>query len=251
MTTETDTDAGQPAHDTPAPEGQDNPVERIAKQMGWSPEDQWRGPKDKWQPAEDFLLRTPDVLRDLKDSNKRVIQATKAIIDKERVKAVKEAEERYAKAREDNDIDAALQAKADLDEAKRPDPSIAEKQAAFARENPWFDKDDTATAIAMTAADRVAKRGGDVDEQMEMAVKAVKKAMPELFDPDPEERPSRSEPKAPSMQGGQRTSQTQAPRETWDALPADVRKEMQSAFVKTGMLTTEECAKAYWQEQKQ
>ncbi len=251
MTTEADTDAGEPAVDTTAPDVQENPVERIAAKLGWSPKDQWRGPEEKWVDAENFLTRTPEVLRELKDSNKRVIRATQDLINRERVKAIKDAEARYNAAREEGDVDAAIEARAELEEARKPDPSIADKQATFARENPWFNDNDDAHAIAWAAAERVRLRNGDIDDQFDAAIRAVKKAMPELFDSNLGERQPKSEPKPPAMHGGQRTVQAPAPKETWDAMPVNVRNDAEKAFVRTGMLTKDEFAASYWQEQKQ
>lgn len=227
-------------------------VERIASSMGWKPKELYKGPEDKWADAETFLERTPDVIKDLREKVDRVNKAAQAVIAKEKQKAIKDAQRMLNEAREQGDIDAAIEAQQALNEAQKPDTYIENRIGRFREENPWFDNNVEAAAIAEAASNRIASKGGDVDEQIEAAVKAVKKAMPELFDLDtssgnPQPKP---EPKVPSMQSGQRSANAEPVKKGWANIPADVRKQAETAFIRKGMLTQEEYAKSYWESKE-
>jgi hypothetical protein len=240
--------------DQDAAEGGDkpDPVARVAKKMGWSPKDKWKGDPDKWVDAETFLDKTPGLIKNLQERVDRNNRATREIIERERAKAVKEAESKLKQARESGDIEAALEAQEEFLEAKKPDPDVQSSQMRFKQENPWFQTNDEATAIAIAAAEIAVRQGKGAEEQFELAVKAVRKAMPELFEGDSDLDGSVSKPeprKVPSMQGGQRMASSVAPRERgWGDIPASARASVEKELISAGMCTKEEYAKSYWKE---
>lgn len=66
-------DALDPNLEPPQPQTPPEPseVERIAIELGWTPQDKWRGDPSKWTPAADFLRGTKTVLERTKHEAKR------------------------------------------------------------------------------------------------------------------------------------------------------------------------------------
>lgn len=239
------------ADDSPDNRGDDSAriLETVAAAMGWSPKDQWRGPEDQWIPADKFLMETPKVIRELKDTAKRTVKASDRLVEMERAKAVKEANARLEKAREEGDIDEALTAQQDLLEARQINNPQSHVEKFKTDNADWFEVNQEATDLATAAAQVVANRGGGVEEQMKAAEKAVRKAMPELFDADSGNTPSQSTPKAPALvTGGQRAPARPQPK-TFAAIPLAIQKEWhRSKMSRDGSVTDADYAKVYWQE---
>lgn len=53
-------------------------AEVEARELGWVPKDEWRGPVEKWVPAEDFVERGHVVMPILRKNNERLLQAQQA-----------------------------------------------------------------------------------------------------------------------------------------------------------------------------
>lgn len=64
-------EAPEPSEESEGQEPQLNEVERIAAQMGWAPKDQWKGPPDAHRSAEEYILRAPEIVRELKNARDR------------------------------------------------------------------------------------------------------------------------------------------------------------------------------------
>lgn len=66
-----------PADDDPAvvvDEGADAATEARAREMGWKPLAEYRGPPGKWQPAADFISRGENILPIVRDQNRRLAE---------------------------------------------------------------------------------------------------------------------------------------------------------------------------------
>jgi hypothetical protein len=48
--------------------------EQQARQLGWVPQDEWKGASEKWQPADKFLERGEEIMPILKANNRRLSQ---------------------------------------------------------------------------------------------------------------------------------------------------------------------------------
>lgn len=254
MTTEVESnvpegaDAGA-APDSEAQASEVNPLERVAARMGWAPKETWKDDPEKWVDAETFLNRTPDVLKDLRDRVDRTNRTAQKIIEKERAKAVKDAEVKLAKAKEEGDVDGVEEASAELFEARAENRQEAtDSVKEFQERNTWFGKSRGATALAKEAAQEVANRGGSKEEQFAAAEKAVREEFPNLFDADSGTPSPKPAPKVPALQGGQRTASPTPQKRSWNDVPAADRRDMEKSFIRTGMLTQEECLQAYAEE---
>ena len=55
-------------------DGADAAVEARAREMGWKPLAEYRGPPGKWQPAADFIARGENILPIVRDQNRRLTE---------------------------------------------------------------------------------------------------------------------------------------------------------------------------------
>ena len=67
-----------PEGDLPPPDdiGPDDQIEATAREMGWKPLDEYRGPPGKWRPAADFIERGETILPIVRDQNRRLTEKT-------------------------------------------------------------------------------------------------------------------------------------------------------------------------------
>lgn len=257
--------------DVAAPEGQssegqeaqqeDSPrtpsgVEDIARKMGWSPLENWRGPKDQWKDAETFLVSTVEInrtlskdVRGLKDNLDRMSRTTAKIAERAIMDERAKIEARFHDAVAEGDSEGAYRASQELQRAaapmqEGPDPAIAE----FIERNKWFNANEAATAVAMATADNLARVGASAKAQAEAAERAVRRDFPELFE---EQEPApRREVKRPATVNA---PDTRAARPTQRAktaadLPPEARKAGED-FVRRGRIASLDAyAKVYFEE---
>jgi hypothetical protein len=218
-------------------------MHEVASEMGWSPKEKWKGNPDDWRDADEFLKRTPQMLKALKKQVESSNRIAADRMEKVRQKAIEDAEARIAAAVESGDMDDARQAMADRDKAAaRPDPQAE----AFAVKNSWFNTNQAATQLAIAKAGEIANTGGSVAAQLEAAEAEVRKRFPELFDDEPEERPSKA---PPAVHGGAQRSPVQAAREKgWNDLPKHIQGAMSEKTLKSFGLSKEEYAKSWFKE---
>jgi hypothetical protein len=209
-----------------------NDVEKLAAEMGWKPETNYAGPKDKWKPAEQWLKAERDINRDLKStvrSLKDTVDRMASTATKQTERALRrqaeEIEGRWNEAVEKGDKAGAVKATKELREleesAREVTGSEVDYEAAFQRDNPWYGKDEDASAYAVAVSLREANKGRTPEEQLKTAADAVKQRFPELFD----EKPARRQPAVhePSRGNGSR------PREKGFAdLPPDAKRAAES-----------------------
>lgn len=249
-----------------APEGVESkaPVERdeveskilatLARKQGWSPKEDWKGDPDKWVDAEQFLDNTAAINKALRKQVKDhanqiegVNRAAQKAIETARQRALADLRREHAQAVRDGDEEAAAAA---VEEIVKTAAQTGETPVdKFTKKNPWFGTDTAATKWARAAAQVVADEGGSAQEQLEAAEQAVRDKFPKLFDDAPEDSPSRPASKSPpALQPGQRATQTAPRAKTWASLPPAVQAQAEKAYVSKGMLTREEYAKTYFEE---
>lgn len=177
--------------DAPAPDNdttQLSEVELLAVDMGWKPKGEFPGDEAKWKPAADYIRASKDIERTLKDTVKGLkdsVERMAASESKRTERALRdqaaEIEARHAQAVEDGDQAAAAKAVRDLRDLERS-TADSNPEESFARENPWYGKDDDATAYAVAISQREAAKGATIPQQLKAAAEGVKKRFPELFD---------------------------------------------------------------------
>lgn len=249
-------DGGQEELDAPVveePQAEPQPisVDDLATEMGWTPQDKWRGDPEKWKPADEFVRRTVDVNRNLTgrlrglEDQVTTMARTSAVLTE---RAVTEAREKILAERQEafemgdgeafNRADKKLQELPTVPQVNIEPPEVR----SFRERNAWFGTDDQASAWAFNRAGELGKAGiTDPARQLAIVEREAKQLFPEHF---PEEGPK---PKpAPLNKPGNRGSAPQA--KTLSALPPGAQA-MIKEYVSKGICTVEEGVKAYFEEQ--
>jgi hypothetical protein len=173
-------------------------IQALAREMGWKPQDEFKGPKEKWTPARPFILKEQEIrrgmrdqIKDLKDTVDRL--ATSATKQTERAlqRQAKEIEARHKEAMESGDaagVDAAFRDMEALkEEARTVDKPVkaGDVEGRFAADNPWYGTHPRATDLAVMVSKQQAKEGvTDPAAQLEAVTAAVRAKFPELFEDD-------------------------------------------------------------------
>ena len=237
-------DAVADAPDPSPPEQQPEPApsqfdaEALARDMGWSPEEEYRGPKDSWIPADEFIKRTAKINKAQREKIDRMeesiakIAATSERVMKDRLAEQKrELERQFEAAVEVGDVRLAKQTQAQISGLEKEVETGPNHADRFKAENPWFQTHDEATAYAIAMAGLEAQKGADPEKQLKAAKEAVQKRFPELF---------AAQRTPPVLQGATRT----APPKT-KQYPVEVKRAA-AEMVRRGMVASEaEYFKAY------
>ena len=202
-------------------------VQAKASEMGWQPPEKFKGDPEKFISAEEFVERGEHMLPLIKATNTRLrdemtglsgkvseltsalsqsqetiqalkeFQATISKQQRERIKAEVKAE--ILQAREDNDIDAEVQATSKLtemnaleteEEAPPPKkaPELSPDYLKWRDRNPWFEKDTRRTNLMLALAKDLRENGETSvgEEFFEKAKAELNKLIP--FDDQPPPR---------------------------------------------------------------
>ncbi len=218
--------------------------EDVASAMGWKPEGEFKGPPEKWTDAKSFLENQKGLAqraRTAEEAAKRTIRMSEKLVKEAKEKAIRDAEAKIREATANGDAEGAVEAVRELQRATDTGP-----RDRFKAENPWFEVDEDATAIALAAAHVANQAGKSADEQLEAAKKAVKRAMPELFEGQDDPEPKRKPP--PAVASGDRTASPSNRKKGLADVPASVRAQWTPKFLRLFETTPEKMADAYWKE---
>lgn len=193
------------------------PAEQQARDLGWTPEEEWDGPAESWLPADEYLKKEGRTATKLKRSEGRVKQletevasfndrlenisrVTRTTIDRERQRIEREFEARIEELTERGDTKGVKQALKDqktelanleekvADEAPKvngqPVPKAhVDAVHAFAAENPWFTQDQILNAAMNKFWAEVTKEmpAASFEETLAEARRRVARKFPEEF----------------------------------------------------------------------
>lgn len=238
-----------------APE-QDNPptssdVEDLAREMGWAPQDQWRGDPNQWKDAKTFLKSTVEInrtlskdVRGLKDTVDRLSRTSARIAERAIEEERERLQQRLVDATANNDPQAAYEASAALSQLDR-EPAAVDNLTEFRQRNTWFDTDPEARAMCLAIGEL--HKGKPWEEVSRLAEEAVRKRFPEHFADNT--TPQRQQRAAPVVNSAQSRTARPAPREKGAAdLPAEARRAGED-FVRRGRVKDlAEYARIYFEE---
>jgi len=242
------------AEDVPVVDEQPAPAfdpETFASELGWSPQDKWRGDPEAWKPADEFLRETVTInktqrreTKALKDELARISRATESIVERTRREERDKVSSEFRDAVEMGDFARAEQATAKLNQIeasapeKAPPPTVTD---FIDRNKSWFNVNQAATALAQAVCSDGAAKGVAAEQQLEEAEREVRKRFPELF---PQARKGQA---AVNEQQG-RTARTggNSRAKGFGDLPADA-KAVALKFEKQGV-KREAFAAEYWKE---
>jgi hypothetical protein len=240
---------------TPPPD----PVADLAREMGWSPKEDWRGKPEDWKDPASFIRASRDInrrlssdVRELRQTTERMGRVSASIVDREILRHRSELEAQFEDAVAKGDAKRARETTEDLQrleferrEAAVPapkDPAVAEFESA----NPWLGTHRAATALAVSECEQLARNGvTDYGAQLEIARRAVESRFPELF--KTEEKQARGQPSVSAP--GSRSSGNSGGKKTAKDLPPDAMRAAQD-FLKRGRVgSLQEYADIFFEEQ--
>lgn len=221
-------DTGDSATEAPAL----SEVEQIASDLGWRSKEQFEGPEGAWRPAGEFLRRIPNTkdmkreIKGLKDTVDRMGRASTAIIEKSLREQAEAINARFAAAEKEGDVRGAVKAAEDMRaleaEAAATRTSTGDVEADFARDNPWYGKDEEATTYAIAVSSREGKKGASIEDQLATVQAAVRKRFPELFTSE-----TKGDPKPPAAVST--PSRGMSPRaKTFATMPPEAQRAAES-----------------------
>lgn len=234
--------------------------EDHARELGWKPQDEWKGDPSKWVPADTFLRIADKNMPILKQNNLQLtreldrMKTTLKELNGWREKAEKQGYDRgrnevleeMRKAAESGDVEGFDKAKGKLDklEDERPTPKQADEPK---KQDPAIEKmvEDNPWIIRMTPGkrrvlgefvDEEVAAGYTLEEATERAVETFGKAFPDLV---PRRRA------APRVEGSRPSTPARKKEITAADLPEEVRA-VGARLVKAGAYKTiDEYAKDY------
>lgn len=229
-------------------------LEDLAGEMGWSPQDKWKGNPEKWKPAHEFMRATVDVnhklgnrLKGLEDQIGNMARTSAAMTERALAKQREELLSRRDEAWETGDKETFERAERELRELPST-PQVQqvpqETQDFLTRHESWWNKDQEATQFAVRRAEELAAQGLSPARQVAAVEREMKGLFPDLFE---EEKPSRQTAKpAPLNAPGNRGAQVS--KRGFSSMPADAQK-VALDYERRGVCSKEEYASIYYEDQ--
>lgn len=230
----------QPADDTP------EPIANLARDLGWTPKEEWHGEPEKWKPAEQFIRDGREIqqttareLRSLREQMERVGGVTETLVRDKVAERDAYWQQQFNQAVEDGDTEKAT-ALLDKRPTAQPDAKPGEDPAvaAWRAKNPWFDADPAARVRAIEVSQRLANL--PVTEQLAAAEKIARKEFPEHF-------PAPAKPPPATQTGTSRNPNPSNRSKGFADMPQDSQR-MALDYEKRLGVKKEDFAKSYWQE---
>lgn len=234
--------------------GEDDFIAGVARKAGWVPKEEWSRDPAKHVDARAYLERLPEELETAKDRLRRTAQANETALEDVRRQERARAIEDLRAAERAGDADRANAAAERVANTEGPPPLVQ----SWVRENPWFNDDPAARAVAAAVTDRLKAR--PIAEQLEAAEQEVRRRFPEHFGQaerreEPVEARLSEVRRPPPMATGSRGPSGASRERGWGDVPSAVRQQVGKivkAYQGRGMTETEaqaRYAKAYWSEQ--
>ena len=259
---------------------QDSVLDTKARDMGWTPKDDFKGDPANWRTAEDFVKRGEEFLPFIKkdrDKAQAEVKALKADVAKnaanfkklekmnqvaldnqrDQLTAQFSAQKRSAVEMGDTEAfdkieKAENEALVKLDKKTQPDaakpidelpPAVRTTVDAWITDNRWFESDDEMRALAAAHHGKLQndKPGLTLAENLDETREYVKKRFPEKFSVST--KPSRGSP----VEGGARTGGKS--NGLWGKLPKDAKAQAtrmikDGQFIRPGESAEKDIAKA-------
>lgn len=250
-------------------------VEDIARSVGWTPKENYRGNPDQWRDPVEFLRTGKSTHQNLRaerdrdrqefaDTIRRTEKMAELALDKQRRSLEEQfkAQLRYAASQGDMEVYNAVEknrdkALEDFDKETVPvkerkqgaqQPDIAPETVAFVeRHSSWFNKDAVMTGAAVALCGDLQARFPSLplSSVMNMVEESMKAEFPHRFNGSRKMEESRGPAK---VEGGQRPIKT-AVKKGWDQLPPEA-KQAGKGFIDRGLFGSDvKAAQAAYAEQ--
>lgn len=207
-------------------------VQDIAKSLGWTPKDKWRGDPRKWTPASEFIRRgaewRKEYTREVKELKERLEgreRVTTVALQRQAARYEAELKAARKEAIKAGDVERVEQIDAEIQQAALPiDENVqAEQMVSEWLQEPLLARffSDNIDAIDDEAVFDAVLRVGQGEATTVAAVKAMKEYLAELAPPvtrQPAEQPKRRDPPMYADAGGRSRGQSWASKLTPDEI---------------------------------
>lgn len=234
-----------------------NPIEDLAKEMGWTPKDQFSGPEEAWKPADQFIRDGRDIQRSYRQDIKRlegqldnIVRTNGTIMAQTLKDQAERLTARYNELVEDGKGAEAFKVAQEIqglqDTARNgvapPQPGVSTAAADFAAQNSsWFRKDPLATARAIEISNTLAGQGYDEATQLKYARETVEREMPHLFGKGANGAKPMASVNAPGARGSQR-----APNEKTFAAMPKAAQDVAADMERRGLIKRDDYVRNYF-----
>ena len=248
-------------------------IEQEAREMGWVPQEDFRGDTTKWRSAEEFVERGREILPILRKNKEELLKSNRQLkaeieemkatfedfkeyrkADKERVykQAIQDLKSRKVEALEANQAELVVEiddAIAELKEEQAKPVQVESKKAEqpqvdpifmdWLSDNEWFEKNTTLQYAANAAGAELLEENPGLKGRkfLDKVAERVKEQYPEKFGG------RREAP--PTVEGSQGGSRSKPKKESYENMPQEAKSKCDS-YVKQGLLTREEYVTEYW-----
>jgi len=250
-TTTKDENAGDET--TQSGDGTEDPIESLAKEMGWQGKESFKGDDTNFVDAEEYIRKGQDIqdsmrkslkdqkhqmvdmsgsLDELKQHNERVFKAEVGRLEKELagLKAKKKTAIEEADVNEVDKIDEQIDAvKESIEPPSQTKQSVNSKFDEWVKDNDWYKSDKEMSEYADTVADK--HEGAPFARVATMVEKQVKEMFPDKF------AATKTSPSAPRVEAARKRAATSK------FTKADLtgsQKNIMSQFIKQGIMSEKE-----------
>lgn len=188
----------------PSTDDADDPIAKLALDLGWTPKDQFTGDPDKWKPAEQFIRDGREIqrsmsreLREVKDTVANMSRVSQTLMEQQIAERDAYWQAKQDEAFEAGDKDGFTAAARERDKlAKTAKPVNGEPSEVqeFRQRNKWYESDPLATAFAVNLSAQNASL--PVPEQLRIVETEVRKRFPEHFPAPAKQPPAVNQPAA-------------------------------------------------------
>jgi hypothetical protein len=275
-----------PAQGQEPPEGGDgleqtapqaSEVEEIAREMGWAPEADWKGPREAWKTAKEFIRHGTVIQRELKSRNdaqlrdfesrlERMDRSNRQALANQRAQIESQYEARKRDAVRNMDeqaYDAAQRAQTEAlknfdahvegEAPQRDQPGQRNPTADVIefglRNKDWFNKDPVMTGAAVALDAQMGREYPQLKDAERLML--VENEIKRRFGNGGGGQPQNGEggaPRTPQVEGGLRPIKTTKTK-GWAELPAEA-KQVATRQIKEGLFKSQdEYAKSYWEQE--
>lgn len=254
--------------------------ESEAREMGWVPQDEWRGDPNRWSDAKTFVEKGETFIPFLQADRRKLqekLEAKDAEFEQrlKRMEAMSTKREEAIKAQFDNELqrirneqraavadgdtekfDALERQRESLskqsadafrvedDEPADPHKSYEKKVADWAAENPWYNENFELATKAENYSQFLMRRnpGMQLEDNLRMTAEYIRKEHPEAYGGKPQRRsPVDSGPQFNSAPNGRK------PSKGYKDLPREAQEAAQLDVSQGLFKSKEEWAKEYWE----
>lgn len=233
-------------------------VEDLAREMGWAPEDEWRGDPAKHVDAREFIKNGPEILRatlrrqdqkldEVADTMKGMARAAKGAESRAYDKAVADLKSRQEEAVVDGDVEEFRRIDTELEGLDKPEDAARPAEGgsdplfdSFQKDNEWYGNDYEKSEFADRIASHVGQKFQGEAFYAELT-RAVNEKFPAAGNPK-RRRPS-------SVEGGGETRVVKPKTKTYNDLPTEARAACDE-FVDDGIMTKEDYVKDFFADEE-